>query len=94
MGKVISKDGTSIAFDQSGEGPAVILVASALADRSDAARLAKVLAGNFTVINNGAKALTDVLPHAQYRSLEGQNHGAVMMAPKAVADVLVEFFSG
>ncbi len=30
MGKVISNDGTSIAFDQSGKGPAVILVDGAL----------------------------------------------------------------
>ncbi len=30
MRKVISKDGTPIAFDQSGQGPAIILVAGAL----------------------------------------------------------------
>jgi hypothetical protein len=33
MRKVISKDGTTIAFDKSGEGPAVILVGGAAVDR-------------------------------------------------------------
>ncbi|WP_187284924.1 hypothetical protein [Streptomyces sp. OR43] len=32
----VSSDCTTIAFEQSGKGPALILVASALADRSDA----------------------------------------------------------
>ncbi|WP_219511498.1 alpha/beta fold hydrolase [Nonomuraea ceibae] len=48
---VISRDGTPIAFEQLGAGPAVILVASALADRKDAAKLARLLAPRFTVIN-------------------------------------------
>ena len=33
MRTVISKDGTPIAFDQSGQGPAIILVAGATATR-------------------------------------------------------------
>jgi len=41
---VTSKDGTTIAFERTGNGPALILVASALADRSDAAKLATLLA--------------------------------------------------
>lgn len=49
--RVVSADGTEIAFEQSGSGPAVVLVASALADRSDTARLAALLARHFTVIN-------------------------------------------
>jgi hypothetical protein len=36
---VISRDGTEIAFDLLGTGPALILVSSALSDRSDAANL-------------------------------------------------------
>ncbi|MGW8846783.1 alpha/beta fold hydrolase [Streptomyces xiamenensis] len=48
---VVSADGTTIAFRRSGSGPAVILVASALADRSDGAKLAGLLARHFTVIN-------------------------------------------
>lgn len=48
---LVSSDGTRIAFERSGSGPAVILVSSALADRSDAAKLAGLLSQHFTVIN-------------------------------------------
>lgn len=51
MAKVISKDNTTISFDKLGKGPAVILVASALSDRSDTTKLAGILAEHFTVIN-------------------------------------------
>jgi pimeloyl-ACP methyl ester carboxylesterase len=37
------------------------------------------------------KALADLLPHAQRRSLEGQDHE---VAPEVLAPVLVEFFAG
>ena len=36
MKKVISKDGTAIAFDQLGHGPALIFVPGAIAGRKDA----------------------------------------------------------
>ncbi|MFJ2646190.1 alpha/beta fold hydrolase [Streptomyces sp. NPDC087420] len=49
--RVVSADGTEIAFEQSGSGPAVVLVASALADRSDTTKLAALLAPHFTVVN-------------------------------------------
>jgi pimeloyl-ACP methyl ester carboxylesterase len=42
--------------------------------------------------HSGAKALTEILPNAQYRSLEGQSHSAVLMAPKAIADAMEQFF--
>ena len=48
---VKSKDGTPIAFERSGKGPALILVAGALSDRSGGAALAARLAPHFTVIN-------------------------------------------
>ncbi|MFD5137081.1 alpha/beta fold hydrolase [Streptomyces sp. NPDC058378] len=48
---VVSSDGTPIAFEQSGSGPTVILVSSALADRSDTKKLAGLLAPHFTVVN-------------------------------------------
>jgi pimeloyl-ACP methyl ester carboxylesterase len=51
MKKVISKDGTQIAYDQVGQGPVVILVAGALSDRSSTSQLATLLAPHFTVIN-------------------------------------------
>src|SRR4051812_33544205 len=47
----ISSDGTVIAFEQSGSGPALILVSAALADRSGNRRLARYLSDRFTVIN-------------------------------------------
>ncbi len=50
MRTVMSKDGTAIAFDQSGQGPALILVASASATRKDQASLAAALALHFTVV--------------------------------------------
>lgn len=42
--------------------------------------------------HSGAKALTEILPNAQYRSLQGQGHSAVLMAPKAIADAMEQFF--
>ncbi|HEX2275033.1 MAG TPA: alpha/beta hydrolase [Acidimicrobiales bacterium] len=46
-----SRDGTQIAYDRSGSGPPVVLVASALADHRDARRLARHLSEHFTVLN-------------------------------------------
>jgi pimeloyl-ACP methyl ester carboxylesterase len=73
MKTVISKDGTAIAYDQLGHGPPVVLVASALSDRSDAARLAELLAERFTVINydrRGRGASGDTAPYAVEREVE------------------------
>jgi pimeloyl-ACP methyl ester carboxylesterase len=49
MNTVTSQDGARIAFDQSGQGPALILVAPAFATRSDQSSLAAALAPYFTV---------------------------------------------
>ncbi len=49
MSKVLSKDGTAIAFDRSGQGPALILVTGALATRADVASLAASLSPHFAV---------------------------------------------
>jgi pimeloyl-ACP methyl ester carboxylesterase len=48
---VTSRDGTRIAFDQSGEGPPVILVLGAFNTRPTGAPLADALDQHFTVIN-------------------------------------------
>jgi pimeloyl-ACP methyl ester carboxylesterase len=40
-------------------------------------------------IRNGMKALTDTIPNAKLRVLEGQTH---MIKPKVLAPVLIEFF--
>jgi len=42
--------------------------------------------------HSGAKALIDLLPNAQYRALEGRDHSAVVMASRAIADAVEEFF--
>lgn len=71
--KVSSKDGTSIAFNRSGQGPTVILVAGALSDRSSGARLAALLAPHFTVINydrRGRGGSGDTQPYAVQREVE------------------------
>jgi pimeloyl-ACP methyl ester carboxylesterase len=47
----VSNDGTKIAFERSGSGPSVILIASALADHQDANRFARNLSKQFTVLN-------------------------------------------
>src|SRR6266704_5313300 len=73
MRKVISKDGTPIAFDQSGQGPAIILVASATATRLDEASLAAALAPHFTVFaydRRGRGESGDTAPYAVEREVE------------------------
>lgn len=60
---VISADGTRIAYEWSGSGPVIVLVAPALADRKDHRKLAALLAGSHTVINydrRGRGSSTDV----------------------------------
>lgn len=44
-----------------------------------------------TYMRNGMKALADVLPNAEYQTLDGQTH---MLKAEAVAPLLVEFFGG
>src|SRR4030095_2441582 len=76
MKTVTSKDGTRIAFDQSGEGPVVILVDGALQYRAfdqGMAQLADLLAQHFTVIHydrRGRGDSTDTQPYALEREIE------------------------
>ena len=73
MRKVISKDGTPIAFDQSGEGPPIILVVGAFNDRSTGAPLAAQLSEHFTVFNydrRGRGASGDRTLYAIEREIE------------------------
>ncbi|MDF2744241.1 MAG: alpha/beta hydrolase, partial [Actinomycetia bacterium] len=51
MQKVISTDGTEIAFERSGRGPALIIVGGSLADHQFYLPLAKELSRHFTVYN-------------------------------------------
>jgi pimeloyl-ACP methyl ester carboxylesterase len=71
--RVTSKDGTSIAYDRQGTGPAAILVGGGLDDGSENAPLATVLAQRFTVCNyarRGRGASGDTPPYAVERELE------------------------
>lgn len=69
----ISRDGTVIAYEQSGSGPAVILVSAALADRSGNRRLARYLSDRFTVINydrRGRGASRNTSPYTIEKEVE------------------------
>lgn len=73
MSKVTSKDGTPIAFDKSGMGPAVVVVGGVLGDRSQQAPLAALLAEHFTVFNydrRGHGKSGDTPPYAVEREIE------------------------
>ncbi len=68
-----SKDGTKIAYDKVGDGPVVILVLGALNSRKSGAKLAKLLASDFTVISydrRGRGNSTDTAPYAAEREVE------------------------
>jgi pimeloyl-ACP methyl ester carboxylesterase len=55
MEPTVSRDGTTIAYDRSGAGPAIVMVASAFSHRSfdpPAARLAVLLSARFTVLRH------------------------------------------
>ncbi|MCU1641413.1 MAG: alpha/beta hydrolase fold [Nocardia sp.] len=70
---VTSKDGTRITFEQSGAGPVLIIVSAALADHSGTTKLAKLLTGNFTVVNydrRGRGDSGDTQPYATEREIE------------------------
>ena len=73
MRTVRSADGTEIAFDQTGQGPPVILVVGAFNDRSTGAPLANALEAQMTVLNydrRGRGASGDTQPYAVEREVE------------------------
>ena len=76
MQTVNSKDGTTIAFDKVGSGPAVILVNGAIAYRAfdpSMTQLAELLGTHFTVYNydrRGRGDSSDTLPFAVEREFE------------------------
>ena len=73
MNTVRSKDGTTIAFDRSGSGPALILVAGAMSTRRSAADVASRLASSFTVYGydrRGRGDSGDTMPYAVEREIE------------------------
>jgi pimeloyl-ACP methyl ester carboxylesterase len=73
MSTVRSSDGTAIAYERRGQGPAVILVGGGLDDGSENAPLAAELAEHFTTFNyarRGRGASGDTQPYAVQRELE------------------------
>jgi pimeloyl-ACP methyl ester carboxylesterase len=73
MDYVTSKDGTTIAYDRLGEGPAVILVSGGSVDRNANAGLAAALASDFSVYNydrRGRGPSGDTPPYAVEREIE------------------------
>jgi pimeloyl-ACP methyl ester carboxylesterase len=78
MKKIISNDGTEIAYDQRGQGQALILVDGALCSRAfgPMAHLAELLAPHFTVYNydrRGRGDSGDNHPYALTREIEDLN---------------------
>lgn len=79
----VSADGTRIAFERGGEGPAVVLVDGALCSREvgPSGGLARALAPGFTVLRydrRGRGLSTDTKPYAVQREIEDLD--AVVMA--------------
>lgn len=76
MKKVRSRDGTEIAYESTGQGPTLILVAGAFSDRTARTAgtpLAALLASRFTAISydrRGRGDSTDTAPYAVAREVE------------------------
>jgi pimeloyl-ACP methyl ester carboxylesterase len=75
MQTVTSKDGTTIAYDKTGQGPAVIMVAGATSTRSDphSQGLAQLLSTDLTVYNydrRGRGDSTDTKPSSVQKEIE------------------------
>ena len=73
MKTVTSKDGTHIAYEQSGTGSAVILVLGAFNERATGAPLSQFIAPQFSVFNydrRGRGDSGDTAPYAVEREIE------------------------
>lgn len=73
MDKTTSADGTTIAFDRTGDGPPVIIVEGAFCDRSTSAPMAALLAERFAVFaydRRGRGDSADTAPYSVEREVE------------------------
>ncbi|MGN6524181.1 MAG: alpha/beta fold hydrolase [Actinomycetes bacterium] len=73
MQLVRSSDGTEIAYENSGDGPALIIVTGAFCDHTSPATLATALAKRWTVVaydRRGRGASGDTAPYAVEREIE------------------------
>ena len=105
---VTSSDGTPIAFDRSGEGPAVILVAGAIQHRAidpSFTQLASLLSGRFTVSTydrRGRGDSGDTPPYAVEREIddiaalidEGGGSVSLFGCPRARCSLSTPRFAG
>jgi pimeloyl-ACP methyl ester carboxylesterase len=84
----LSKDGTQIAYDKTGQGPALIIVAGAFQDRMAMGAYAESLSKHFTVYNydrRGRGESGDAQPYAVQREIE--DIGALIQAAGGFAFV-------
>ncbi|MDH6461547.1 hypothetical protein M2302_001717 [Micromonospora sp. A200] len=73
VGTVRSADGTTIAYERSGDGPAIVLVGGAFNDRTTTRAVAAALAEDFTVFGydrRGRGDSGDTAPYAVRREIE------------------------
>lgn len=73
MKTITSKDGTTIAYEQAGQGPALIMVVGAFNDHTTAQAVSQPLEAHFTVYNydrRGRGQSTDTLPYSVEREVE------------------------
>ncbi|MEV6282150.1 alpha/beta fold hydrolase [Kribbella sp. NPDC051770] len=88
MDKVTSADGTPIAYDKLGAGPAVVLVCGGSVDRMSNAPLAALLAEHFTVYNYDRRGRGDSGDAPEYAvEREFEDLGAVIAAAGGTAYV-------
>jgi pimeloyl-ACP methyl ester carboxylesterase len=88
MDRVTSKDGTAIALERVGTGPAVVLVGGAIDDGSENAPLGTALGDRFTVYNyarRGRGESGDTPPYAVEREIE--DLGAIITSAGETAHV-------
>jgi pimeloyl-ACP methyl ester carboxylesterase len=87
--QITSRDGTAIAFDQSGQGPPVVLVMGAFNDRMTGAPLAAFLAPRFSVFSYDRRGRGDSGDATEYAALrEVDDLEAVIRAAGGSASVL------
>lgn len=84
-----SADGTTIACDRSGEGPALVQALPSAGWRCTNPRSSSTAAGH-NPRRNAVRAVAAAIPDARHITLDGQDHG---VAHEAIAPLLSEFFS-
>ncbi|BAU83746.1 alpha/beta hydrolase fold protein [Streptomyces laurentii] len=93
--KVVSADGTAIAYETRGAGPAVVLVGGALMTGAESAELAGLLAERFTVITYDRRGRGDSGDTAPYEpARESEDLEALIQGPAGGSAALFGMSSG